>query len=216
MDNQQLERLRQDYSANSLDIKDVKQNPIDQFKVWFEEAQKAEIKEPNAMILGTSDIKGYVTQRTVLLKGLSEKGFVWYTNYESTKAKALEENNKASLIFLWLELQRQIRIEGYVEKIEAAASLKYFQSRPRGSQIGAWASPQSSPIANREVLDHQVQEMEKKFQGTDEIPLPPHWGGYILIPERIEFWQGRKSRLHDRILFERDMVTGWNSVRLAP
>ena len=216
MDNQQLENLRQDYSANSLDLKDVLVNPIDQFKTWFQEAEKAQILEPNAMILGTVDSNGQVSQRTVLLKGLSEKGFVWYTNYESAKGADLLENPKASLLFLWLDLQRQVRIEGFTRKTDRASSLKYFQSRPRGSQIGAWASPQSKVIRDRKTLESNVVAMEKKFKSTNQLPLPPHWGGYVLEPIKMEFWQGRSSRLHDRIAYHRKKVNDWYSVRLAP
>ena len=216
MNNQQLENLREDYSASALNIEDVLEHPIDQFKVWFEEAGKAEINEPNAMILGTADASGYVSQRTVLLKGLSEEGFVWYTNYASIKGRALEENPKASLIFLWLDLQRQIRIEGEVQKLDPTASLKYFQSRPRGSQIGAWASPQSEIISDRSELEENVAAIEKKFSSVDKLPLPPHWGGYCLSPNKMEFWQGRRSRLHDRISYQKDELNAWNSVRLAP
>ncbi len=216
MNNEDLENLRQDYLANSLDVEDVLNNPIDQFKAWFKEAQHAEIKEPNAMILGTSDLTGHVSQRTVLLKGLSEDGFVWYTNYESSKGKVLEENPKASLLFLWLDLQRQIRIEGTVQKTDRASALKYFQSRPRGSQVGAWASPQSKVIDDRELLENRVTAIEEKFKSEEFLPIPPFWGGYCLKPSKMEFWQGRRSRLHDRILYQKNDLNDWYSVRIAP
>ena len=216
MDTSKLANLRKDYQASSLDVTDVEDLPINQFKKWINEALNANVPEPNAMILGTSNKQGKVSQRTVLLKGLCSDGFIFYTNYDSQKGKELAENPQAGLLFLWLELQRQVRIEGRIEKIDAAASTKYFQSRPRGSQIGAWASPQSSVIPNRETLEAQVEAIKSKFKDQEVLPRPPHWGGYILHPEKMEFWQGRSSRLHDRVLYQRAANGQWNIERLAP
>ena len=221
-----LSDLRQDYSLQSLDITDVSNDPFEQFKKWFDEAIKSEILEPNAMTLATATADGKPSARIVLLKGIDNQGFVFFTNYESKKGVEMSANPQAALCFCWLELQRQIRIEGTIEKIAAADSDAYFQSRPVGSRIGAWASPQSQVIDSRAVIEENENLYKKQFnviarnEATEgganvEIPRPAHWGGYVLKPTMIEFWQGRSSRLHDRIcyVFEGNV---WKIERLAP
>ncbi len=214
-----LADLRQDYSLQSLDMTDVANDPIEQFKKWFAEAIISEILEPNAMTLATATADGKPSARIVLLKDIDNQGFVFFTNYQSKKGMEIAANPHAALCFSWLELQRQIRIEGTVEKIAAADSDAYFQSRPVGSRIGAWASPQSQIIDNRAVIEENENVYKKQFytEGVDnvEIPRPAHWGGYVLKPTMIEFWQGRSSRLHDRIcyFFENGI---WRIERLAP
>jgi pyridoxamine 5'-phosphate oxidase len=210
-----LAELRQHYALESLSEADVRPDPIAQFAFWFEEARNSQLLEPNAMTLATAAPDGYPNARTVLLKGFDEHGFTFFTNYESRKGVELTANPRATVLFTWLELQRQIRIEGVVEKISREASLAYFQSRPRENQIGAWASPQSRIIESREVLVQREMEMEEKFAGLEKLPLPDFWGGYLLRPVVMEFWQGRMSRLHDRILYSRD-GNDWRIERLAP
>ena len=207
--------LRQNYTLERLDEADVSANPIQQFEHWFAEALQSELPEPNAMTLATANRSGQPSARTVLLKGFDPEGFVFYTNYDSRKGQELSENPQAALLFCWLELERQVRIEGGVERVSPEESLAYFQSRPQGSQIGAWASPQSQVIPSREVLEAKIQELSARYQKDDLLPLPPNWGGYRLRPQQIEFWQGRENRLHDRILFVRD-GEDWVVSRLAP
>lgn len=209
-----LQDLRQDYRSAELAEKDVESNPILQFKKWFTEAIDAQLFEPNVMTLATASASGRPSARIVLLKGFDEEGFVFFTNYNSDKGKDLAENPQASLVFFWPELERQVRIDGTVTKISPEASTEYFHTRPIGSQIGATASPQSSIIPNREVLEEKVKEISAAYEGQ-EIPRPLHWGGYLLNPRHIEFWQGRPSRLHDRINYH--LVEGsWIINRLAP
>lgn len=218
MSSAELAAMRQNYALAALSESDVLADPFAQFSAWFAEAVASQLPEPNAMTLATASPDGQPTARTVLLKGVENQGFVFFTNYESQKADDLAANPRAALLFTWLELQRQIRIEGRVEKIARAASEAYFQSRPRESQIGAWASPQSRIVASRETLETRMAALEKEYAGLSVLPCPPHWGGYCLRPERIEFWQGRPSRLHDRILFSKtaDGSDGWKIERLAP
>jgi pyridoxamine 5'-phosphate oxidase len=192
----------------------IDRNPFIQFLQWFNELMKSGVKEPNAMVLATASADGIPSVRTVLLKKFSDEGFVFFTNYESHKAKDLAENPKAELLFSWQELERQVRIKGSVEKISTEESAEYFHSRPTDSQIGAWASKQSSVIPGRKFLEEKFEEMAEKYR-EGEIPLPPFWGGYILKPVEFEFWQGRESRLHDRICYrKKDRV--WEIVRLSP
>ena len=212
--NEGIADIRKDYKLKSLLEEDVKKDPVDQFSVWWEEAVKSDITEVNAMTLATCSLNGMPSARIVLLKGYTKKGFVFYTNYESNKGKELKDNPHAALVFFWKELERQVRIEGTVEKISEAESEAYFQSRPTGSKIGAWASAQSSPIANREEIEKKYLNFSRQFNNT-EIPRPPYWGGYIVKPSKIEFWQGRSSRLHDRILYSQQ-AEGWKIERLSP
>jgi pyridoxamine 5'-phosphate oxidase len=194
---------------------DVDTDPIRQFHLWFDHAVKAEELDPDAMALSTASSDGRVSSRIVLLKGCSERGFVFYTNYESRKSSELSENSWAALTFFWRVLRRQVRIEGRVERVSAEESAEYFATRPRGSQIGAWASPQSREIASREELDQRVAELERRFQ-DGPIPCPPNWGGFLLRPVRIEFWQGRENRLHDRIVYTLQTDESWRISQLAP
>ena len=210
-----LENLREDYKKESLNISEVAANPNIQFKQWFEEAQKGQVQEPNAMILSTSTKDGKPSSRTVLLKGFDETGFIFYSNYESKKAREILENPFVSLLFLWLPLQRQVRIEGIVERLDPEASTRYFQSRPIDSQIGAWASPQSQVIDDRKVLEKAVEQLQEKYKDQKVLPRPDSWGGYIVKPNLLEFWQGRSSRLHDRIQYRLE-EDKWLIERLAP
>lgn len=207
-------KVKRSQTLKVLSENSVLSDPISQFSVWMNDAIESNLLEPNAMILSTANKNGIPSARTVLLKGFDEKGFVFFTNYMSAKAKDLGENPNTALLFLWLELERQIRITGKVEKLSNEESEKYFSSRPRESQLGAWASKQSSVIANRKVLEEQYEDMKRKFDGK-EIPLPPFWGGYRVNPQRIEFWQGRESRLHDRICYTLD-AGKWKIERLSP
>lgn len=211
--------LRQDYSLQSLDIDDVAQDPIEQFKKWFDEALKSEILEPNAMTLATATAEGKPSARVVLLKDINNQGFTFFTNYDSRKGEEMTANPSVALCFGWLELQRQVRIEGTIERINEAESDAYFQSRPLGSQIGAWSSPQSKVILSRDFLEKREEFYKKQFNtegGEDvQIPRPEHWGGYVVKPTMIEFWQGRSSRLHDRIRYNFE-GEAWVIERLAP
>lgn len=208
-----LASLRQNYSRGELVESSVSTDPIDQFRVWFNDAENAGIHEPNAMYLATASMKSAPSVRTVLLKGV-DTGFLFFTNYASHKAEDLAENPHAALCFHWKELERQVRIEGKVERVSKEESEHYFRARPRGSQLGAWASHQSRVIASREELERSYAEIERRFF-DEEVPLPEFWGGYRLIPDSVEFWQGRPNRLHDRLLYERTQ-DGWTRKRLAP
>ena len=211
-----LEELRIDYQKGTFDVSDLEANPFDQFDQWFQQALECKIEEPNAMCLATVDADGQPFTRTVLLKGFSQKGLVFYTNYESRKATQIEAHSKVSANFLWLPLQRQISVNGSVERISKMESLKYFISRPFASRLGAWASPQSKVITSRQVLEMKFDQMKRKF-ANGEVPLPDSWGGYRIIPKTFEFWQGRTGRLHDRFFFQLDEKSGeWNADRLAP
>jgi pyridoxamine 5'-phosphate oxidase len=211
--NRNIADIRKDYQLAALDEAATGDNPLVFFGKWFAEAEAAQVNEVNAMTLATVDADHKPHARIVLLKGLDEQGFVFFTNYSSSKGREIESNTSVAAVFFWPELERQVRIEGAIEKISAAESDVYFQSRPEGSRLGAWASPQSEVIPDRHTLDHNYSQYAQKF-GTN-IPRPPHWGGYRIIPHYIEFWQGRSSRMHDRIAFT--LQDGkWNSCRLAP
>ncbi|MEQ8523526.1 pyridoxamine 5'-phosphate oxidase [Gracilimonas sp.] len=214
MKNEKLQKLREDYAKSSLDESEVDKNPFKQFGLWMEEAVKSEVPEPNAMTLATVDANHKPHSRIVLLKGLEDDSFIFYTNYVSDKGKELEQNPNASLCFMWLELERQVRIDGKVEKLPKEESEAYFQQRPYKSQLGALASNQSAEVPNRAFLEKKFEELEKKYP-EGKVPMPETWGGYRVIPEAIEFWQGRRSRLHDRVKYE---LTGekWNIKRLSP
>ncbi|MCB0532187.1 MAG: pyridoxamine 5'-phosphate oxidase [Lewinellaceae bacterium] len=207
--------LRRNYTQESLSKTAANPDPIAQFDHWFSEAMNSALPEPNAMTLATATDDGKPSARIVLLKGFDHQGFVFYTNYESRKGQELDNNPQAALLFCWLELERQVRIEGTVERVSPAESKAYFQSRPRESQIGAWASPQSRVIEGRFILEEKVQELATTFKHDEVLPLPAFWGGYRVRPELIEFWQGRQSRLHDRIRYTREKI-GWMIERLAP
>ncbi len=204
--------LRRDYRQARLEQEDLANNPLVQFEKWFQEALNAELLEANAMILATVDDHFGTDLRTVLLKDLSN-GFIFFTNYQSHKGEQLAKDPRASLLFLWLPLERQVKIQGKVEKISAAESLDYFHSRPRGSQIGAWSSPQSQVISDRSVLIEKEKFYEQQF--PEQVPLPDFWGGFRLLPEHFEFWQGRSNRLHDRFIYQK-FSSEWEIKRLAP
>lgn len=212
--NRDIAGIRRNYSLETLDEKNMAANAIDQFTAWWDEAVKSEIDEVNAMTLATATADGKPSARIVLLKGYDANGFVFFTNYESNKGHALQLNAQAALVFFWKELERQIRIEGIAEKVSDEESDAYFFSRPAGSRIGAWASPQSTVIPNREILDENVSRFKKQF--GENIPRPKHWGGFRIKPNLIEFWQGRSSRLHDRIRYTKAEDNSWAIERLAP
>lgn len=210
-----LEEMRRHYAQQSLDLGDLHASPFAQFDRWMREAIAAALPEPNAMALATTGASGQPTLRTVLLKGFDERGLVFYTNYGSRKARDLAENPAAALLFAWIPLERQVSVTGRAEKLSAGESLRYFLSRPRDSQIGAWASRQSEVITTRSLLEAKFAEMRAKF-AAGEIPLPDHWGGYRVRPEAFEFWQGRPSRLHDRFRYQRQPDASWRIERLMP
>ena len=211
-----LTALRENYARQTLSETDVLPDPMAQFDAWFRETLDSQLREPNAMALATATRAGRPSARTVLLKGFDALGFVFYTNYDSQKGQELAENPHAALLCTWLELERQIRVEGQVEKITAAESLAYFQTRPKASQIGAWASPQSRVVADRATLEAAAAQLRDQYATDDVLPLPPAWGGYRLRPDAFEFWQGRRSRLHDRIHYSLLSEGNWRIVRLAP
>jgi pyridoxamine 5'-phosphate oxidase len=210
-----LANIRKDYSKATLDGSSIEENPVSQFEKWFAEALKAKVPEPNAMNLSTVNEKGKPSARIVLLKGLENNQFVFYTNYQSQKGKELDNNPACALTFFWPELERQVRIEGVTSRVDPEKSDLYFQTRPRESQLGAWASPQSGMIKDRTILEQRLKEMEKKFQSQKTLPRPKQWGGYQIDPLQIEFWQGRPGRLHDRIQYVK-VDNKWKIYRLAP
>lgn len=211
-----IQDLREDYRNGTLEDSDVLASPFAQFNQWFQHALDSQILEPNAMTIATVTATGRPNARIVLLKGFDENGFVFYTNYNSQKGRELKQTPFATLVFNWLDLQRQIRIEGRVEKITPEASTHYFQARPKSSQIGAWASPQSTVITDRKVLEDNVTQLQEQYREAEQLPRPAHWGGFRVIPDKIEFWQGRSSRLHDRIRYLLQTDGSWNIERLAP
>ena len=210
-----LAGIRKDYRLQSLLEKDVDADPVKQFQHWWNEALQSNVEEPNAMTLATSTPSGKPSARIVLLKEIKDNGFVYFSNYDSRKGKEINDNPFVSLVFFWKELERQIRIEGEAEKISSAESDEYFLSRPLESRIGAWCSPQSKVIKNREVLEKNVHDYAQKFL-SQNIPRPPNWGGYIVKPNLVEFWQGRPGRLHDRIRYTINEKAAWKIERLAP
>ena len=214
---EKIHALRQDYRAATLDIADVSDSPFAQFEHWLTAAIASNCPEPNAFTLATVAKSGKPSARIVLLKGFDEHGFVFFTNYESKKGQQIAENPNVAMCFLWHELERQVRIEGIAEPVEREVSAAYFHSRPRKSQLGALASPQSQVVVNRAFLEQKMNDLLEKYDQNDQIvPYPTHWGGYRIRPTRIEFWQGRRSRLHDRIVFDVQQDGSWKIERLAP
>ena len=207
--------LRRNYTLAGLRRSALDPDPAVQFRKWLDEAVAAGISDPNAMTLATASREGLPTARVVLLKGLDHRGFGFFTNYESAKARDLEENPNAALVFFWADLERQVRVSGTVSKLPRSDAEEYFKMRPRGSRIGAWISKQSSPVASREVLENAMAEAETRY-GNAEIPLPPFWGGYALKPYSIEFWQGRPNRVHDRFRYQMQADGTWKIERLSP
>ncbi|WP_193199345.1 pyridoxamine 5'-phosphate oxidase [Nostoc sp. MG11] len=207
--------LRKDYTLEGLSKTEIDPNPFIQFKKWFDQALAAQLPEPNAMTIATATPEGTPSARMVLLKDFDERGFVFFTNYNSHKGQELAENPQAALVFWWAELERQVRISGYVEKVSETESDQYFHSRPANSRLGAWVSNQSEVIKSRKVLEQRLQEFQSKYE-NQEIPRPSHWGGLRVIPSEIEFWQGRSSRLHDRLLYTRLDNNSWKIERLSP
>ena len=207
--------LRVEYSLGQLDEADVARDPVEQFGRWFSDAREANVAEPNAMTLATVDAAGIPSARIVLLKSFDPRGFAFYTNYDSRKGRDLAENPRAALCFFWQPLERQVRVEGVVERVGREESEAYFNSRPRQAQIGAWVSQQSRPVTSRAELERLKAELQKRFEGK-AVPLPEYWGGFRVVPHAIEFWQGRPSRLHDRLLYTRDGKGAWTIQRLSP
>ncbi len=214
IDNNEISKLRKEYSLKELRKKNVNKNPFDQFSNWFQDAVKSKIEEPNAMILATADKSGTPSLRVVLLKSVDIDGLIFYTNYNSQKGRELSENPNASILFFWLPLERQIRISGKVIKLDEKESFEYFKSRPYESQIGAWASKQSEAIDDRSELEKKFEKYKSLFK-EGNVPLPPNWGGFKLVPQTFEFWQGRESRLHDRIRYSKS-ENGWDLHRISP
>ena len=215
MTDRDLSELRREYAAGGLDETDLLPDPIDMFRRWMHDTVAAALHEPNAMVVSTATATGVPSSRTVLLKGLDERGFVFYTNYRSRKAAELAANPACALLFPWHPLERQVRVEGTATRLDAAENDAYFGTRPRASQLGAWASPQSEVVPDRAALDAAYREAAARF-GDGEVPTPPHWGGFRVRPETVELWQGRRSRMHDRLRYRRDGGDGWVVERVAP
>ena len=209
-----LGNLRRQYATAALDRSNLEDDPVAQFRRWFDDAERAQLVEPNAMTLATADAAGRPSARVVLLKGLDPRGFVFFTDYRSRKARELAANPRAALAFLWKELERQVRVTGDIELVTPEESASYFRTRPRGSRLGAWASVQSAELPDRAMLEREVARIDEQYPG-DDIPLPPHWGGYRLLPDEFEFWQGRENRLHDRFRYSRGGER-WRIDRLSP
>jgi pyridoxamine 5'-phosphate oxidase len=210
-----LAALRREYGDRGLDLPDLAPDPIEMFARWFQDSVASGLREPNAMVVSTASGEGRPSARMVLLKGVDQRGFVFYTNYDSRKGHDIEANASVSLLFPWHDLQRQIRVEGTASRISVEESEAYFAMRPRGSQLGAWASPQSREVASRAELDELYGQVEERFADVEEVPLPPQWGGFRVRPEVVEVWQGRTGRMHDRLVYRRD-AEAWDTVRLAP
>lgn len=208
-------RLRKEYVRAGLTEAGADPDPIEQFRLWFDETLAADLHEPNAMILATATPDGRPSARVVLLKGFDERGLVFYTNYEGRKGRELDSNPNCALVFYWGELERQVRVEGRAGRVPDAESDSYYGSRPRGSRLGAWASEQSRPVESRDALEERLRRLEAEYEGH-EIPRPPFWGGYRVEPEAIEFWQGRENRMHDRLAYRRKGDGGWERERLQP
>ncbi len=215
MSHTDISNIRREYISETLDEKDIHENPFKQFEKWMEQALNAELLEATAMTLATASVDGLPTARIVLLKEYDESGFVFYTNYDSRKGHQIAENPSVCLLFYWVALERQVTIEGKIEKIDRKESEEYFHSRPFESQIGAMASEQSTPVSSRKELEDKFEQLLQKY-GDKEVPMPDSWGGYKVIPERIEFWQGRRSRMHDRIEYQKQTDGDWRIQRLAP
>jgi pyridoxamine 5'-phosphate oxidase len=212
---QLVANFRNEYISNGIHEAELKENPIDQFEIWFNEAVNNKLREPNAMHLATATPDGKPSGRVVLLKGFDERGFIFYTNYSSRKSHEIESNGYAAITFLWLELYKQVRVEGTIHRIPPIEANHYFNSRPRGSQISAWASMQSQPVNNRQELEKRMEDIEHQFNGKP-VERPENWGGYCLSPTKVEFWLGRANRLHDRILYELQDDNSWTKQRLSP
>lgn len=215
MDDQTLAAWRYEYTSTGLAEQQIADDPVVQFRIWLAQAHEAGIWEPNAMVVATAGATG-PSSRMVLLKGIDAEGFVFYTNYESRKARDLAYDARCSLLFPWHPLERQVRVDGHAERVSTAMSDAYFATRPRGAQLGAWASAQSSVVAGRDALDSEYAEASARWSESDEIPRPTHWGGYRVVPEQVEFWQGRSDRMHDRLRYRRGEDRGWVVERLAP
>ncbi len=213
-DPETLAALRREYGDAGLDCPDLAADPVSMFRGWLADTVAAGVHEPNAMVVTSVSAQGRPSARMVLLKAVDERGFVFYTNYDSRKGHELDAEPACALLFPWHELQRQVRVEGRAERVSGEESEAYFASRPRGSQLGAWASPQSATVGSRDELERLYDEAEERFAGSD-VPLPPQWGGFRVVPEVVEFWQGRKGRMHDRLVY-RMVGEGWETERLAP
>lgn len=217
MDARELSELRREYAAGGLDEADLAPDPVSMFRTWMHDAVRAGLHEPNAFVLATSDRDGLPGSRIVLLKGLDERGFVFFTNYSSRKGEELASNPRAALLFPWHPLERQVRVEGTVNRLSDAENDAYFATRPRAAQLGAWASPQSQVVPDRAALDRSYDEVAARFGGEADVPRPEHWGGYCVEPATVEFWQGRIGRMHDRLRYRRSGTSGtWTTERLAP